>query len=77
MTHIHGQQDADLHDTDGNHVRPVYKAPAERLPDDPDHARLLGPVVRGSDVERAHAAYDSASRRFRAHLDAHHFPADH
>lgn len=77
MTHIHGQQDTDLHDADGNHIRPVYLAPRERMPDRGEHASVMGPVVRGSDVERAHTAYNAACRRFRAHMDAHRFPADH
>lgn len=71
MTHIHGMRDADLHDEHGNHVEPVYRAPRERVPDNPDHARVLGPVVRGRDLERAEAAHRSAMTRYREHMARH------
>lgn len=35
----------------------TYVSPPERLPGNPDHARVLGPVVRGRDLERAHRNY--------------------
>lgn len=71
MTHIHGQQDADLHDEDGNHIKPVYQAPREHMPDRGEHAVITGPVIRGRDVERAEAEYRSAMARWNKHLDAH------
>lgn len=71
MTHIHGQQDADLHDEHGYHVKPEYQAPAERLPDDEARARILGPVVHGSDIEKAEAAYRRDLTRYNQHLDLH------
>lgn len=72
MTHIHGRQDSDLHDENGQHLKPVYRSPRERMPDHPEHARVLGPVVRGRDVERAHLAYASALARYAEHLAEHH-----
>jgi hypothetical protein len=71
MTHIHGMQDADLHDKDGGHIRPVYQAPCERMPDSDEIASVTGPVIRGRDVERAEAAYRAALARYENHLAAH------
>lgn len=71
MSHIEGQQDDDLHDEHGNHVRPEYKAPRERLPDTDGRASVTGPVVRGRDVERAEKAHRSAVTRYADHMAAH------
>lgn len=71
MTHIYGQHDNDLHDEDGNHIKPVYQAPREQMPSNPDHSRVTGPVISGHDVERAEADYRSAMVRYNHHLDLH------
>ncbi len=71
MTHIHGQQDADLHDENGQHIRPDYQPPRERMPDIAEHAAITGPVVRGRDVERAERQYYSALHRYKRHTEAH------